>query len=113
VIRRAAKVDANQAEIVAALRKVGCEVVSTAAIGNGFPDLIVLGPGMNKWERKIYLVEIKNGSLPPSRRRLTAFQKVLHKIWPVHVVTNWAEALNVVAWRNPNLGTNMPNEGTT
>lgn len=39
------RVDGNQKEIVAALRKVGCSVRSTAEIGGGFPDLLVRPPG--------------------------------------------------------------------
>ena len=34
------KVDANQPEIVAALRKAGCSVGLTHRTGNGFPDLV-------------------------------------------------------------------------
>jgi hypothetical protein len=40
-MRRAAKVDRNQPEIVSALRKVGADVVSLAAVGDGIPDLLV------------------------------------------------------------------------
>ena len=48
------KVDANQGEIVKALRKAGCSVRSTASIGDGFPDAIV---GVNG---HTFLLEIKN-----------------------------------------------------
>ena len=40
-MRRAAKVDGNQAEIVSALRQVGAEVQSLASVGQGVPDLLV------------------------------------------------------------------------
>ena len=96
-MRRAAKIDDNQREIVTALRKVGCEVLSTAAIGYGCGDLLVLGP-----DKKLYMMEIKNGDLPKSAQKLTPHQIEFHKRWPVHVVTDWAEALNVVAWRKEN-----------
>jgi len=92
--RRIAKVDANQAAIVAALRKIGCEVLSLAAVGNGCPDLLVLRP-----DGLLALVEVKDGNKPPSKRRLTRHQELFHQRWPVSIVTNWAEALNVVAWR--------------
>lgn len=41
VMRRAAKVDDNQGEIVAALQRAGCSVQSLAGVGRGFPDLAV------------------------------------------------------------------------
>jgi len=64
-MRRAARVDANQAEIVAALRKCGCTVQSLASVGNGVPDLLVGRAGRN------YLLEVKDGSKSPSARDLT------------------------------------------
>ena len=93
-MRRAARIDQNQTERVAALRRVGCEVLSLAAVGNGCPDLLVRGP-----DNALCLLEIKDGNKPPSKRRLTPHQVSFHKRGPVHVVTNWADALNVVAWR--------------
>jgi Holliday junction resolvase len=62
-MRRAARVDDNQAEIVAALRKCGCTVQSLAALGSGVPDLLVGRGGTN------YLLEVKDGS--KSARELT------------------------------------------
>ena len=64
-MRRAAKVDENQAEIVAALRKCGCTVQSLAAVGKGVPDLLVGRAGVN------YLLEVKDGNKPKSARDLT------------------------------------------
>ena len=61
-MRRAAKIDANQPEIVAALEAVGASVVSTAGLGNGFPDIVVGFRGIN------YLIEIKDGSKPPKSK---------------------------------------------
>ena len=40
-MRRAARTDANQAEIVAALRGVGASVQPLHAVGQGCPDLLV------------------------------------------------------------------------
>ena len=93
-MRLAARTDSNHREIVSALRKVGCEVLSLAAVGNGCPDLLVLGP-----DGLLRLIEVKDGNKPPSRRKLTPHQVSFHQRWPVSVVTDWAEALNVVAWR--------------
>jgi hypothetical protein len=80
-MRRAAKVDANQGEIVAALRACGCSVESLAAVGKGVPDLLVGLRGLN------YLLECKDGSKPPSARKLTDAQVEWHKIWAGQVLT--------------------------
>ena len=60
-----ARVDANQKEIVAELRKLGASAVAIHEIGRGCPDLLVGTLGIN------YLLEVKDGTKPPSRRRLT------------------------------------------
>lgn len=62
---RAKKLDANHNAIADYLRGIGWGVFSTAAQGNGFPDLLVYRPGFAA------LVEIKDGSKPPSARKLT------------------------------------------
>jgi hypothetical protein len=38
------RTDANQAEIVAALRSVGCDVIDLHLLGRGVPDLAVFSP---------------------------------------------------------------------
>ena len=57
--RRAARVDANQPAIVAALRAVGASVSLTHRVGGGFPDLCVGFRGKN-W---ILEVKTEKGSL--------------------------------------------------
>jgi len=91
-MRRASKVDANQAEIVAALRGVGCSVQPLHAVGGGVPDLLVGFRGMN------LLVEVKDGSKRPSARRLTPDQERWHDSWrgTVAVVKDVPEALTLV-----------------
>ena len=74
-MRRAAKIDANQEQIVNALRAAGATVQSLAAIGNGCPDLLV---GFN---RQTLLMEIKDGSKVPSARKLTKDQVTWHGHW--------------------------------
>ena len=65
-MRRAAKVDSNQADIVGKLRKIpGISVAVTSAIGNGFPDIVVGFRGRS------HLIEIKDGAKTASRRKLT------------------------------------------
>lgn len=91
-MRRAAKVDGNQAEIVAALRRAGCSVQSLAAIGKGCPDLLVGRAGRN------YALEIKDGRKPPSARRLTPDETAWLESWhgQVAVVTSVETALAAV-----------------
>ena len=93
--RRAAKVDDNQAEIVAALRACGCSVAVTSSAGGGFPDLCVGIQGKN------YLLEVKDGSKSPSRQKLTPDQVTFHATWEgqVNVVRNIDEALIAVRLR--------------
>lgn len=43
-VRRVARVDANQPEIVKALRRAGYHVTHLHTIGGGVPDLLVTGP---------------------------------------------------------------------
>lgn len=74
-MRTAAKVDRNQPEIVAALRRVGATVLVLSAVGRGCPDIVVGYHGVN------YFIEIKDGEKPPSERRLTPDQVEWHGKW--------------------------------
>lgn len=93
-MRRAAKVDANHPEIVEALRKVGCEVLSLAQVGQGVPDLLVRTRG-----GRLLLLEIKDGTKPRSERQLTVHQKRFHDVWRpcCRIVESVDEALQAVA----------------
>lgn len=88
-MRRAAKVDANHAEIVAALRKIGCKVTSLAAMGGGVPDLLVYFRG------RLMLIEVKR----PGGGKLTPDQAKWHAEWAgalVFVVRSPEEAIAAV-----------------
>lgn len=74
-MRRAAKVDANQSEIVQALRQVGASVALLHSVGKGVPDLAVGYRGAN------YLLEVKDGAKKPSDRNLNADQVEWHQAW--------------------------------
>ena len=74
-MRRASRTDANQAEIAKALREHGCSVLSIATIGDGCPDLLCGYQGRN------YLLEVKDGSKPPSRRKVNDNQVEWHRTW--------------------------------
>jgi len=92
-MRRAAKVDANQTEIVDALRTVGASVHSLAAVGGGIPDLLV------GFRRVTYLLEVKDGKKKPSARELTPDQVRFHADWfggACVVVNSVPEALAAV-----------------
>lgn len=85
-MRRRAKIDANQPAIVAAFRAAGLRVVHTHMVGGGFPDVIV-GYGTH-----VAMVEIKDGSLPPSRRALTPAEAAFHAEWRVYVIETVEQA---------------------
>jgi len=89
---RAARVDANQADIIKALRKIGCTVTPTHTIGKGFPDLVVGRNGVN------HLLELKDGTKPPSARTLTPDEAKFHIEWRgvVHIVYSVDDAMRVV-----------------
>lgn len=91
-MRRIARIDDNQNEIVKALRAVGASVAITSAVGQGFPDIVVGFRGYN------YLIEIKDGSKPPSKRRLTVDEKDFHAAWNgnVKVANDVDEALKII-----------------
>lgn len=92
-MRRAAKVDANQEQVVAALRAVGATVQTLAAVGKGVPDLLV------GFQGKTLLLEVKDGRRPPSERRLTEDQLTWHGAWrggPVAIVDGVDAALRAL-----------------
>jgi hypothetical protein len=72
--RRAARTDSNQTEIVAAFRQAGASVKLVHTV-KGFVDAVVGINGRN------LLVEIKDGSKPPSARKLTSDESDFHRTW--------------------------------
>lgn len=74
-MRRAARVDDNQPEIINAFRAMGATVQPLHMVGKGCPDIIVGMHGLN------ILVEIKDGSKPPSARQLTDDERDWHSKW--------------------------------
>ena len=87
-----AKVDDNQAEIVAVLRSLGVSVQSLASVGKGTPDLLCGHSGVN------WLFEVKDGNKAPSARKLTTDQVEWHGAWrgSVHVIKNATEAMRLL-----------------
>ena len=90
-MRRAAKVDTNQAAIVAALRQAGYGVQSLAAVGGGCPDLLVAAGTRN------VLLEVKR----PKRGVFTSDQLRWWAAWPgeLHVVRTPDEAAQAMRRR--------------
>lgn len=64
-MRKKARVDANQKEIVQELRERGISVLHTHQLGKGAPDIIVGYMNSN------YLIELKDGNKSKSQQRLT------------------------------------------
>ena len=84
------RVDSNQAQIVKALRDIGCTVEHLHAIGKGVPDILVGSKSRN------FLLEIKDGD----KKVLTPDQANWHKLWKgqVHVVTSVDDA-KLLLWK--------------
>jgi hypothetical protein len=88
-LRTAARIDANQQEIVDGLRKFGAKVW---IIGRPV-DLLVLH------RRKFYVMEIKDPAKPPSERRLTDAQVEFFTECgdaPVRIITTLIEAIDFI-----------------
>ena len=91
-MRTPRRVDAKHAAIAEGLRRAGFSVTSIAAVGKGAPDLLV-GKATSTG-RLNGLLEVKDGSKPPARRRLTPDEDAWHASWrgQVAVVTSLALA---------------------
>lgn len=91
--RRAHRTDGNQREIVEALRKIGATVRHTHMVGDGFPDLAV------GYRGKTLLLEVKDGSKPPSRQELTKEESAFFAGWEGHaaIVNSPEAAIRVVS----------------
>lgn len=89
---RAAAVDANQAEIVKALRKAGASVQLLHRVGQGCPDAVLGWRGIN------LMVEFKDGSKIPSARKLTKPEAEWHEAWrgQVAIVESVDDALALI-----------------
>jgi hypothetical protein len=85
MIRRAARVDANQAQVISALRAAGAYVYIIS-----LPVDLLVG-----YKGKTYLVEIKDGP----KKTLTRLQQDFFGNWcggGLHRINNADEALNMI-----------------
>jgi len=92
-MRRAAKRDDNEKEIVVALRKAGAYV----SFIDEPCDLIV------GYQGKTILLEVKDGNKPPSARKLTPNEQKFHDEWTggeLYVVTCVDDALDRLHGKN-------------
>ena len=87
-MRRAARRDDNEKEIIAAMRAEGAYVKQIN--DEGLFDLLVSHRG------ETLLVEVKDGAKPPSARRLTPAEQKFHDEWPgdnLYIVNSVEEAI--------------------
>jgi hypothetical protein len=91
-MRHAARIDANQEQIVSALRAMGA-TVRVVTQGNGLPDLLVGFRGVT------ILMEVKDGQKVPSARRLTPAEQKFFDEWRggiVAIVNSVDEAIDLL-----------------
>ena len=91
-MRYANRIDANQNQIVDAMRKVGA-VVRIISQGDGIPDLLVGYKGYT------ILMEVKDGDKVPSARKLTEAEQKFFDDWQggmLAVVNSVEEALEIL-----------------
>lgn len=101
-MRKYARQDANHKDIRAAFERLGCSVADLSSLGKGLPDLLVGFGGLS------LCVEVKDGSKPPSKRRLTEDEERFRMNWKggykivedlagvdetVEVLKGWHEAI--------------------
>jgi hypothetical protein len=80
-INRIHRRDGNHAELIKGLEKIGASVQSLSQVGRGCPDLLVGWKGAN------ILLEVKDGKLIPSKRKLTIAEEEWHQQWRGQVAT--------------------------
>ena len=90
--RRKARKDDNHNEIQKGLEAIGASVFDTSGVGSGFSDVVV------GFRNKNFLLEIKDGNKPPSKRKLTPDEIDFKTTWngQYNVVKNLAEALQII-----------------
>jgi hypothetical protein len=91
IVRTAARRDANERAIIKAMEAEGAFVRQINDEGRF--DLLVWHKGQT------LLMEVKDGSKPPSARRLSDAEQKFHDEWPgdnLHVVNSDAEAIVIL-----------------
>jgi Holliday junction resolvase len=91
-VRRAARRDDGEREIIDALRKAGAYVKQVN--DEGLADLLVWHGG------RTLILEVKDGKKPPSARKLTEAEQKFHNEWPgdnLFIVNSVEDALKVIS----------------
>jgi hypothetical protein len=96
----AKRVDANQKQIVKELRDIGYSVMVMSDLGHGKPDVCV-GTTIGGKPTN-FLFEIKDGSKPPSRRKLTNDEIEFFAKWEgqVNIIHTAKEAVMIMEYAN-------------
>ena len=91
-MRKLARTDANQSDVVKDLRQIGATVQTLHNLGRGCPDLLIGFRGVN------YLVELKDGDKFASQQQLTMDERLWHDQWrgQVAVCNSLDEILNLI-----------------
>jgi hypothetical protein len=87
-MRRAARRDDNEQDIIRAMREAGAYV--KVINDEGLFDLLV------NYRGETMLIEVKDGAKPPSARRLTEAEQKFHDEWPgsdLYIINSVDEAL--------------------
>jgi hypothetical protein len=79
-MRRAARRDDNEQDIIKAMRAEGAYV--KVINDEGLFDLLVAYRGPSGFQHTL-LIEVKDGAKPPSARRLTDAELKFHDEWPL------------------------------
>jgi Holliday junction resolvase len=88
--------DHNHDSLVADLKKLGCKIIDMAAVGDRFPDLLVL------CRRDLLLVEVKNLDTGYGKRGLNKGQREFATWWTteggkVYVIRNTDDCIKLVS----------------
>lgn len=88
-MRTAARTDSNHAEISNCFKAFGFSVKDVSRL-KGFCDIVVAKNG------RTYLVEIKDGSKPRSKQKLTEKEQDFHDSWndEVYIITSIEDVQN-------------------
>ena len=74
-MRKYARQDGNHKAIRSAFERLGCSVADLSPLGDGRPDLLIGFAGL------CLCVEVKDGSKPPSARKLTPDEERFRMDW--------------------------------
>lgn len=100
MVRRAAKVDGNQADIVRALLELGFGILNLSRVGDGCPDLLVCHRHQETGVEMNVLVEVKT-----ARGKLRPGQEEFIETWrgPVVVARSLSDVLRAFGWSEEQL----------